>query len=124
MAQLVVQTISHGLNKTSGVYAGITPTYASATSGGDTFLNVDGRTYLEVKNGSGSPITVTVKCKEFCSQGEAHDVVVSVAATTGHVKIGPFIPSEFNDGANLVTVTYSGVTSLTVAAFSLASVGR
>jgi hypothetical protein len=123
MAQLTVQTISQGLNKTTGAYAGITPTYASAASGGDSFLNTDGRTFLQIKN-AGSSITVTIASRKLCSQGHDHDPVITVGATTGDVMAGPFNPEEFNDAAGLVSVTYSAVTSVTVAAFSLASQGR
>ena len=40
--------------------AGLTPAYAAAGAGGDTIDNADGKTYLHVKNGGGSPMTVTI----------------------------------------------------------------
>ena len=39
--------------------AGITPAFTAANTDGHTILN-DGKTFIEVKNGSGAPITVTI----------------------------------------------------------------
>lgn len=122
MAQLTVQTINLGL--ASGTYAGLAPTYVAAATGGDTFLNLDKRTFLAVINAGGSPITVTINSIRKCNQGHDHDPAISVAATTGVKWIGPFNPNDFNDGNFLVSVTYSAVTSVTVGAFSLSDVDR
>ncbi len=109
MAQLTVQKV---------VPAGLGPTYQAAAGGGDTFLN-DGQTMLHVKNTSGGAITVTVNSIAACDQGFDHDVVVSVPATTGDRMIGPFPTGRFNDANGLVSITYSGVTNLTVAPIQL-----
>ena len=103
-ALLTIQTIT-----TAGTT--ITPVAAEVT--GNYFLN-DGRTFLRVVNGSGSPITVTVDSKLACSQGFDHDLSISVGA--GITKdIGPFDYTRFcTDG--YVHVTYSAVTTVTVAA--------
>lgn len=122
MAELVVQKISLGL--ASGSYAGITPTYAAAAVGGDTFLNRDNRTFLHVKNDDDASITVTIDSKIKCNQGHEHDVVVTVAATSERI-IGPFDPNEFSDGStDLVSVAYSAVTDVTVGVFSIGEDGR
>jgi hypothetical protein len=108
MANLSTQTITR---------AGIGPTYAAAAGGGDTFTpDVD--TFSHVKNGSGSPITVTVVTPRTDQEsGQAiADVTVSVPATTGERMIGPFPHNSFADPTDgLADITYSGVTSLTVA---------
>jgi hypothetical protein len=92
---------------------GAVPTYAAASGGGDTLPN-DGNTVLHVKNGGGSSITATVTSNKKCDQGFLHDDVVAVAAGAEKV-IGPFNVGRF--GRN-VAVTYSAVTTVTVAAVS------
>lgn len=96
--------------------AGLDPTFVAAAGGGDKFPN-DGFTVLEVKNASGGAITVTVASQAGVADAygtQKKDAAVSVAATTGHKRIGPFRPAEWNDADGNVNVTYSGVTSLTV----------
>jgi hypothetical protein len=94
--------------------AGNDLTYAAATGGGDT---VQTGTTLHVKNGSGGAITVTIDCPNACSFGvtdNAHDKVVSVPAGENR-----FIPVEarFGNASGIASISYSGVTSLTIAAF-------
>jgi hypothetical protein len=66
------------------------------------------------------PITVTVLTPGNDKYGQARpDIAVAVPATTGERLIGPF-PADLADPADgLVAITYSGVTSLTVAAVTL-----
>ena len=107
MAQLTVNQVS---------LTGVTVTPGAAAVGGDTFLN-NGKTVLEVTNGSGGSINVTIDSLVACNQGSDHDIVVAVA--NGVTKrIGPFDPSRFNNSAGLTSVSYSAVTSVTVAAVS------
>lgn len=100
--------------------AGLTPAYVAAAGGGDK-LAPGGRTFLHAKNGSGGSITVTV-----VTPGEAiEDVAITdlaVAIPAGQERmIGPLPGSQFGDPADsgLASITYSGVTSLTVAALEL-----
>lgn len=97
--------------------AGGVDTLAAAAGGGDTFLN-DGRCEFEVNNGSGAPITVT-----FVAQSKVQGLTITnpaVAVAAGaRRKFGPFPPEIFNDASGNVSVTYSGVTSLTVGVFRL-----
>ena len=58
-----------------------------------------------------------------CSQGHDHDVAISVTNGTRKL-IGQLNPEEFSDANGIVSVTYSGVTSVTVGAFSLREKGR
>lgn len=99
--------------------AGITPTFAAATAGGDQFTPSN-TTYLEVKNGGGSSITVTVATTVQVDGMSVGNVVVTVAAA-GDVKLGPFPPRDFLDasGDGLASITYSGVTSVTIGAFQV-----
>lgn len=95
---------------------GLAPAYAAAAGGGDTFAP-DKDTLLHVKNASGAPISVTIITPRTDPVGNAvADVVVSVPATTGDRMIGPFPAEIFADPTTgVANITYSGVTSLTVA---------
>jgi hypothetical protein len=90
--------------------------YAAAV-GPDTFVN-DGRTFLHVKNTNAATRDVTIDSTKLCDQGFDHNQVVTIPATTGDVMIGPFPTARFG---TTVTVTYSAVTNLTVAAFKLSA---
>jgi len=89
----------------------------AAAGGGDSFSNT-GKELFYVKNASGGAITVTFDSPATCSFAgaalAAHDNSVSVGAAEERL-IGPFPAVRFNDGSSNVIVTYSGVTSLTVA---------
>lgn len=109
MAEISVQTI--GLD-------GVTPTYVSCDSGGDTFKNSYGRTFLHFKNGDTADKTVTIASLKECNQGFIHNVVITVPAG-GDAMVGAFAPIRFNDASQMVSISYSDVTSLTVAALEL-----
>jgi hypothetical protein len=93
-------------------------TLAAANAGGDT-MQPGATSFLRVNNASGASITVTIDSAAPCSFGFDHDLAVAVPAGAAR-DIGPLPASRFarsSDG--LVGITYSGVTSLTVAAVSL-----
>ncbi len=97
--------------------AGLTPSFDAADPAGDKFAN-SGRTFLVVKNGAGSSVTVTVDSQKKCDQGFDHDITVEVPA--GSEKwIGPLDPNRFNNSSGQVEVSYSAATSVTVAAVQL-----
>lgn len=100
--------------------AGITPTYAGATGGGDKIVPGP-TTFLHVKNTSGTSTVVTID--DALSVGPSGgsqfnpDLAVTVPITTGDKMIGPLSAERFqavSDG--LVAVTYSQVSGITVAA--------
>jgi hypothetical protein len=98
--------------------AGTDPAYVAATAGGDKVVPGD-TTWLNVRNASGVSVTVTVTAVGLCSQGSTHNSVVVVPAG-GDRTIGPITGSRFaavSDG--LAAVTYTAVTSVTVAACRL-----
>lgn len=108
MATLTTQTITKG---------GITPSYASAAGGGDRFTPGD-TTYLEVINGSGGSITVTIDSKVPSNYGTDVNLAVAVGAGA-RAKIGPLPAQRFAASDGLGDISYSGVTSLTVGVFAL-----
>ena len=107
MALLTVQKIA---------LTGISPVYNAAGSGGDTFSN-NGRTYLHIKNASGSAITATIDSKALSNYGTDVDIVVSVAAG-GEKIIGFLDPIRFSSSLGIANITYSSVTSVTISLIS------
>lgn len=94
-------------------------TFAAATGGGDTVINaVPGSTtsgtVLAVNNGGGSSINVTLAGVTACNLGVVHNPIYAVpAGKVAHIPI----PPQCINASNQVGVTYSGVTSVTVAAY-------
>jgi hypothetical protein len=108
MAVLAVQDV---------VSTGLNPTFGSAAGGGDSFPN-DGQTMFRVKNGSAGSINVTFDSARECSYGFDHNIVADVAAGAD-MTFGPFPRMRFNDANERVVVSYSAVTSVTVAAIRM-----
>lgn len=97
------------------VRTGLTPSFTSSASAGMSFPN-DGRTFIEVKNTSGSAATVSIDVPGTVDDLAVTDRTVSVGATTGDKMIGPFPTSVYNQADGSVYVDFSHVTSLTIAA--------
>jgi hypothetical protein len=93
---------------------GTIPTHNAAAAGGDTVPAGD-RTWLHVKNGGGSSVTVTLTTPGTVSGLAIADVAVAVGAA-GEKLVGPLPSHLFGDQ---VAITYSGVTSVTVAALKI-----
>ncbi len=94
--------------------AGLNPSFVAANVGGDSFPN-DGQTSFRIKNGGAASITVTVNSVAPCNYGFDHDIAVTVGIGAD-ITIGPFSKARFNNSAGQVGVTYTDVTSVTVAA--------
>lgn len=92
--------------------------YVACAGGGDDFAN-DGKTYVHLKNTNAASRDVTFNSTANCDQGFDHNIVVTVAATTGEAMVGPFPMNRFLDANGRVNITYSAVTNLTIAVFSL-----
>ena len=96
--------------------ANITDGKTAATGGGDEVTN-QGTTFFLVENGGVGNITVTFASQETCDQGQSHNRAPTVEAGKTEV-FGPFDPRRFNNANGRVGVSYSGVTSVNVCAFS------
>lgn len=108
MATLATQSITT---------AGITPTFAAAAGGGDKCLPSTG-TYLHVKNGGGSPVTVTLVTPATVDTLAVGDRAVVVAAgAEAKIAVPDTLYRNPTDG--LADITYSGVTSVTVGVFRI-----
>ncbi len=111
MAELTVQQITE---------AGGAATYVAANGAGDTADN-NGNLFLHIKNGGGSEITVTITAQttsvDSGAYGELTKANASIAiAGSGEAFIGGFAPAAFNDGDSEIAITYTAVTSVTIAA--------
>lgn len=109
MAILAVQPITT---------TGLTPSFASAAGGGDSFQSGGGE-HVEVVNGGGGSINVTIAAQQACNtfgvSNAAHDIVVAVGAgVRKKIKVPPY---GYVDANGRVQLTYSGVTSVTVGVF-------
>ena len=95
-------------------------TYSAAAAGdGDTADN-NGSTFLHIKNGGGGEITATITAEttsvESNIYGDLTKANASIAISgSAEAFIGPFKPAAFNDDGQ-IAITYSGVTSVTIAA--------
>lgn len=106
MATLTTQSIST---------AGILPTYAAASGGGDAMV-ADSTSFLHIKNGTGSSMTVTLVTPATVDTTLAvADRAITVGANSEQMIAVP--DSLYRDPATgLATITYSLATSVTVAA--------
>lgn len=106
------------LNYAQATVAGTNPGLVAASAGGDKVGPSD-RGALLVRNGSGASINVTVVVPGNSRFGPPNpDVVVAVPAGADRL-IGP-LPAELADPIDgLVAITYSAVTTVTVAAVSI-----
>lgn len=97
--------------------AGQAITFVAASAGGDTIAGAGNTTIqFQVKNGGGASITVTFAGVTACDQGTVHTYPVTCAAG---VDTDIVIPAKaINPTTGNVAVTYSAVTSVTVAALA------
>lgn len=100
--------------------AGMAPAFTAANVDGH-FWPSNGQQFLYVKNGSGSPITVTFPIPVTVDGQTVASKTVSVPATTGERIIGPF-PPQYNDTLGNANCTFSAVTTVTCALLSFTPV--
>lgn len=113
MATLTVQTVDRaGFDLASGAVA--------AAGGGDDFVN-DGNTFVYVNNGGGGSINVTLNFRSGLTVDGVTPTSKVVAVAAGVRKlIGPFPTQYYADTTTQkMALSYSGVTSVTVAALKL-----
>lgn len=112
MATLTLQTVTR---------AGVTITPVAAAGGGDA-MACGTYNWLRVVNGGGGSITVTIAIPSGASQyGNVAYTSTAIVVGPGVTKdIGPIITALYQDPTTgLAQITYTGVTSVTVAAISL-----
>lgn len=104
------------------VEAGLEPTYEAAADAGDTAKHTQGKTLLlHVKNGDGSPHTITVPIQraqaEIPGLGPVTKSSIAVAVPAGEERIIGPIPEAYVKSDGNIDITYGGdATSVTIAA--------
>lgn len=95
------------------VRTGVDMAGVAADVAGDEWVNT-GQEMVEIKNGSGSPITVTLDIKPTVDAATVNDPTVTIAA--GATKaMGTFPTGWYNDSSTgRAKVTCSAVTSVTI----------
>lgn len=108
MAAITTQTITT---------AGLTYATQAAAGGGDTATlasATDVGSSLIVKNGGGSPITVTIADPGTTGAGNTATAPANSVAA-GATTIFPLLPAQVNPATGTIAITYSAVTTVTVA---------
>lgn len=95
------------------VSGGTEVTFEACNVDGNFFEN-NGKMFIWVKNGSASVVTVNIDSPTNCNYGFAHDVAVAITAGEDRL-IGVFPIARFNDASKHVNITYSAVTTVTIA---------
>ena len=95
---------------------GIDLNFVAAAGGGDTFDNSAANTTFFIKNDDASQKTVTFQT-DAVSDGDLAITDRAITVDAGDVtQVGPFNTNVYGDVDNIISVTYSDVTSVTVAA--------
>lgn len=97
---------------------GIEPAYANAGGAGDQYLNTGYRTFVHAKNGQTGDVDITIKTQTVIDGEPVEDKVVVVPGNDDTF-FGFYLPGHYNDPYGYVQMTYSSVTSLTIAVLRL-----
>ncbi len=112
MATLTVnQILKTGLDVTS--------LQVAVAAGGDEFVNDGKDTFVHIKNTNGATRDVTFATQVTVDGEAVGDKVVTIPATTGDKKIGPFPTAWYNDSASKVQITYESDAGVTIAVYKL-----
>lgn len=102
--------------------SGLEPSYDAADAAGDEF-EWEQHAFLHVKNGDGSPHTVTVAEQRTVDIPGYTQADLEVTVPAGEERmIGPFSRQAYQDSDGMVQVSYDAVTDVTLAAIALADV--
>jgi hypothetical protein len=112
MAELTLQQITESGDQVD---------YANAGEAGDTVDNA-GSTFLHIKNDGGETITVTIAAETTSVPNSIYGSLTKANASIAveaarEAVIGPFKVSAFNNSDDEIEITYTAVTSVTIAAF-------
>ena len=88
----------------------------AATSSDTLAMGTNQRCILQIINGSGGSINVTLAGTNTCNFGSTHNLVVACAVGTTPIEISGTLLQQVVSATGNVTVTYSATTSITVAA--------
>jgi hypothetical protein len=97
---------------------GITLSFASCAGGGDTFTP-GSQTMLYVKNGGGTSQTVTVAASQILMGDIAIPNLTMAVSGSSEKTFGPFPASVYASSTGTTAISYTAVTSLTIAVISM-----
>jgi hypothetical protein len=97
---------------------GLEAIYGACAAGGDQFITT-GRTLIHVKNGHSSPQSVSATFTATCNHGVAAEVKTVEVTNAEDRFIGPFLIEWFANSLGYVSLSYTGVTALTIAVLEL-----
>lgn len=104
--------------------AGLAPSMNAANGGGDTFKNAKSNVVILAVNDDVSSTNITITAQRTTKQVSGYgemtkaDQVVAVPANSQKI-IGAFPRKAFNNSSELVALSYSSVTSLTIAVMEM-----
>ncbi len=98
---------------------GLTPTYTPADVAGNTVPGNDGRIFLHFKNANAATRTVTINTPGQVAGLDITDLTAIIPVNPGDKMVGPLPPAVFNQADESLSITYSAVADLTVAAIRL-----
>lgn len=103
------------ITKTDRSRAANPVSFASASGGGDEFVNT-GKEILMVShtNGGGSTVTLTIATSATVDGLAVADRTVAIGAGEFHV-LGPFDKQQYNDGNGKVQLSWSSETDIEIA---------
>ena len=104
------------LNVSAITAAGTLNSTVSAAGGGDKVKPIGDTVFIEVTNGGGSSITVTIPSYSTVRGQAVADRTVAVAASATK-KIPIYAELNTNPADGLAAISYSGVTTVTVGAY-------
>lgn len=90
------------------------PVFVAASVSGDTFQN-DGETELLITNPGPSSTTIIAVATRKCGHGFL-DNWIEVIPPGSLFRFGPFLPSRFNDPNNILTIGFTSVVGVSLAA--------
>ncbi len=93
--------------------------WAQQTAGtdGDDFRNT-GEEFIQIYNGSGSQITITIDAQADCIQGFEDDITFTIA-NGAYAIAGHFQTEVYNDSDGYALVKYSSASSVTIGIYQL-----
>jgi hypothetical protein len=107
MTTLSVQTLSP---------SGTAPSSLVAVGGSGDLLPNNGKAQVDIHNGSGGVLTVTISAQIPCDMGTLHDITNTIADGATET-MGPF-SSRYNDSSGLVHIGYSTTSTVTIRAYT------
>lgn len=107
MATLTVQALSP---------SGTAPSSLVAVGGSGDLLPNNGKAMVDIHNGSGGSLTVTIAAQIACDMGTLHDITNTIADGATET-MGPF-SARYIDSSGFTHISYSATSTVTIRAYT------